>query len=76
MSEMSSREPAVIVEREVLLKKLAEFNAKMDGIDHMVLALEQSLAEVRAQVEYYSNLERDIKSAVHPTGVRRMIRGR
>jgi predicted nucleic acid-binding Zn-ribbon protein len=73
---MSSREPGVIVEREVLLKKLAECNAKMDGLDNMVLALEQSLAEVRAQVEYYSRLERDIKTEVHPTGVGRMMHGR
>lgn len=73
---MSSREPALIVEREALLKVLAELLAKVDSLDQLENALMQSLTEVRTQVEYYANLEREIKTEVHPTGVRRMMHGR
>ena len=72
---MSSREPAVIVEREALLKRLAELLAKVDALDHLAEALGKNLSEIRAQLEYYGNLEREIKTEVHPTGVRRMMRG-
>ena len=75
MSAMSSREPAVLVERETLLKQLAGLLAKVDAIDQMEKALSSSLNEVRAQADYYANLEREIKTEVHPTGVSKMMHG-
>jgi len=72
---MQAGEDALLVEREILLKKVAELSARLDAINEMEKALLASLDEVRSQLGYYEALEREIKSEVHPAGVQRMMRG-